>query len=148
MMQFEKLKQRTFSNTWNNFEIKPKKISFLSQVLRYLKNYLKKFTKISIQIKKLDKIVDSSFGNKQIDKTLINKRNFLIQKKIIEFLNCLSSSICRSKLLVFLFSLSLRCFVSAVKSTVFKKSAVLNKSSMMTGFSATLSMICGSKLVI
>jgi hypothetical protein len=86
MTQFEKLKQRTFSNTWNNFEIKPKKINFFSIALRNTKKYLKKFIKISVKIKKLDQMIDPSFGNKQIDKTFINKQNFLIQKKIIEFL--------------------------------------------------------------
>lgn len=114
-MQFERLKERTFTDTWNHFGIKPKKINFFSKVLRIAKNYLRKIAKVSIQIKKIDEIIDSSFKNKQIDKILLNKRNLLIEKKINQFLLPFNLKFSKKNLIIYIKQFHKVYFASPVR---------------------------------
>jgi len=91
-MKYDQHKERTFTNTWNNFDIefKSKKKNLLSIFLKKIKKKIKKIFKIKINITKLENITDSSFSSYQNDKQLLNFKNTLLEKKIVLFLKKLN----------------------------------------------------------
>jgi len=87
-MQFNYQKKKTYTKYWNNFSEKPKKITYISNAFKKLKNYLKKNLgfRISIRINKNIIKKDQAYLSYPIENIVKKNRNYLIFKEIDSFL--------------------------------------------------------------
>ena len=88
-MKFDYHRKKTFTNYWNNFSTKPKKIQFISNFFKNLKKKLFKFFrfKISVKITSQKSKNDHSFTSFQTDITIKKYRNKLLAQQILNFLS-------------------------------------------------------------
>lgn len=88
-MKFDVYRKKTFTNSWNNFGIKPKTKNSFSIQIKKIKKFIGKFFKFHLHIKiiKNKNVKDVPFHSYQIDHSVINYRNKALVKRISIFLN-------------------------------------------------------------
>ena len=138
MTRFDPYRKKTFTPYWNHFSITPKKNQSGSIIIKKIKKILKQIIPFQFKIKihKRKNIKDEIFYSFQSDKNIINYRNYLLSKAVINYLDSFDLKYSNKNILGFV----------EEYSKVFLKSPITDMNSGF-GFNEGLFLFCLIKII-